>query len=101
MINNINNLGDYGTIWKELKLYDGSKDALFNAIGANAVAQSKPGIIFKTLLFTAPVILGLGFMTQKGIKIVKVSEEAKLKEPELKESLEKELQTDQKQRAHE
>ncbi len=88
----IENLGDYGTIWKDLAAFGGSKDALFDAIGENAVAAETPGIIAKTLLIAAPILLVTSVAVHKGYQLVKARVEALEREPELREEFKRKFE---------
>ena len=91
-MSNIDNLGDYGNIWKDLAKYDGDKNALFKAIGDNKVAQETPGIVGKTLAIAIPVSIAIGAAVVKGVDMYKEKRKAKKKEAELKDQFDKEIE---------
>ena len=80
----LDNLGDYNDVRIDLQRFNGCKDALYKAIGDNAVNQATPGLLIKGGLGGAAVMAGLGFVAYIGNKLYKNRKNAINEEPIIK-----------------
>ena len=80
----LDNLGDYNDVRIDLQKFNGCKDALYKAIGDNAVNQAAPGLLVKGGLGGAVIMASLGVVAYFGNKLYKNRKKAINEEPEIK-----------------
>lgn len=66
MGNPLDNLGDYAKINDDLKLFDGSKEKLYQSIADTAVSKATPKLLVEGGVITA-LLFGLSYASYKGI----------------------------------
>ena len=102
MKNPIGNLGDYGTITKDLKLFNGCKKALYDSIGNTAVAKAAPSLLLKGGFIGAGALAILGGIAFGGYKTICFMRNRKLlidNEPNLKKEFIETIKVDESEEA--
>jgi hypothetical protein len=94
MKNPIANLGDYGTITKDLKLFNGCKNALYDSIGNTAVAKATPSLLLKGGIIGAGV-LAIAYGSFKAIRFMQHRKQLIQNEPVLKNEFIETFKTEQ------
>lgn len=83
MKNPIKNLGDYASINDDLKLFDGSKEKLYQSIADTAVAKAAPKLLIKGGII-ATALIGFSYAGCRGICTMKERRKKIESEPQLK-----------------
>lgn len=83
MKNPIENLGDYASINDDLKLFDGSKEKLYQSIADTAVSKAAPKLLIEGGLIGA-ALFGLSYVGYRGVCFMKERRKKIESEPQLK-----------------
>ena len=84
----LDNLGDYNDVRMDLQAFNGCKDALYKAIGDNAIAKAAPSLLVKGGLVGGAVVAGLSLTAYVANKLYKNKKKAIQEEPTLKAAFE-------------